>query len=996
MDGEEDDSQQQQLLQQQRKKRRGFSTPTPTNIVTRQPQHMPLITNWLKTLKGASGLQATQAWQNHRDGMLFIARDMGARGAVRKEYSYVDSWEILHREILGFPAEWTGPGSSRNFYELWKEHQRVKLFFDFEIKGPFDAEVDESSSATGALEPVAEFTMAEPVAKSVRNVRPSDEEINARLESICRRAISKIREHFGVEIEYDWFARQNSNSLDKISYHLILTKGLYFADCSHLKTFFNVMFPKEHLNNPVDYPEFVGLDPGVYGNGRMLRLALCSKLYEVRPLEPDARFTFPDQIVTYCPMEPFEVVHEDGTSEMLPHKVVEFCGKRTKAQSARKSMDIDDSPKLADTHQDKLEELLMTIDCTLAQDYDFWIQTGIKLKRAGGTLAMWAKWTEDYFKWVSATEQRTSARVNRLSDRWEGFDTTSDLHMFLSHVEKYGDTAKVHEYRNSSLEFVGLLHNEIGMAFHLRHPQHVYSNGTWWYFNGVRWRKDVDSMWISRSVLAWQIEINRKISQNKTKLVDLGSPEEEEEEETYEPGKRGRAPEDTESTATRPMTAAEKGEAEQLKKLNKKLRQIKKITQDGTIGNNNALKTIYFNDMFYEELDSYHDLLGFKNGVLDLTTGEFRKALPEDKITLSTGYDFAYEPNAAATALVRDLIAKVYPDPEVRKYVVRFHASCLTGRCPDDSIHFYTGMNSQQTGANAKSTVDLLMLKLLGEYAVVGHPSLLTGSRESASQANSALMALKMKRYVSFQEINDPGTGKVTLNMQIIKGLTGGDPQSGRELFERQSRPFDPTWKIVISANKLPPMSNDDGGSRRRLRDIPHEAKFVTNPDDPKYTGMPYVYQAEPKLKERVKTDKDLWLAYLHILIQEHLTWREEGLQPCERIERHTLEYLNDQDVYRSWIEETFKYTGNAEDTVTRTQIEELFRTQRKTLMQQFGTIKKDAFILELRQPTRLGIPELVATAAGNKEEFVWSGWKMDESLAAIVRASLERSKGDK
>ncbi len=949
---------------------------------------------WVSQVWLHSGYKNSEQWKNPDRDMIFLARDkLKGNGEVTKEYNIVKDIQQLKRNI-----ELT-PQAECCFYEQFHDNQHVKLYFDFEIKGPFAPTPTTSESASNSN---TNFMMSDDAdfVQQALPTRPSNKDISERLDHICDRAIRKIQEIYGIELQKDWFAFMNSSNENKISFHVILTKGIYFTNCNELKKFFSEnLFPKEYLNNPNEYPDFIGLDPGVYGKGRLFRLPLCTKLGEMRPLVMDERFSFEDQVVVHCPLEHGRVVD---------NVVVKRLKSKTNKRKADEALINDDSAKIAEKMGKSLKELLMLIQHEKAEDYNFWIETGMKFKRAGGQLEDWQEWTNKYFEWKG----EKSAREGKLESKWAGFDSSYDLHLFLEHVRKHVDNGdmRVKEFVKGSLEHVGILHNEIGDAFHIHHDMHMYSNGCWYFFDGTRWKKDFDGMWLSRNILGWHNELNARIAENRKKLEEEYPQFKEEEEEIFddEPKQRNRLFETVSNDGNiQDLTPEQRKECREIVKFNKKLRFIKKITQDGTIGNNNALKAIYFNETFFDELDSLPDLLGVKNGVIDLTKTDnidldsdddiidifntvFRKSTSNDKITLTTGYDIPDKIEGTqilqAKRDINRLFECVYPDVSVRKYILRFHASLLTARCPDEFIHFYTGMNSAQTGANGKSTIDLLNLKVLGEYAVVGHPSLLTNGRESANSANSALMAIKNKRYVSFQEINDPGNGKVTLNMQIIKNLTGGDPQTGRDLHERQSRPFDQTWKIVVSANKLPPMSNDDGGSRRRVRDIPHEAKFVKNPSNPKYQGIKYLFEADTTLKDRIKnkenSDNTLILAYLALLLKEHKQWRQDGLIVCERVEAHTLAYLNDQDIFRTWMEEFVKYTGKAEDTIERSVMEATFmavRTSSQTDTQIRSIRNKESFINELSLPQRMG----------PLNEFgVWTGWKYinDQYLTGILR----------
>ncbi len=899
-------------------------------------------------------------------------------------------------------------------YESFVPSQPVKLFLDFELLFPVKYQDGSTLIAVPPKDACEIYEIQlEDIPEDQKHqgggvfVELTDylEFIKKRIRKIQIHAIRNIYEQYEIQIQEDWFEKLNAHGIVdggssfKISYHIILKKGIYWEDCEHLKHFFDRFFTN---SNEFKEGKFEGVDKGVYGNMRLFRLPLCCKYsQDIRPVRiQNPNTSFDECLITYCPMDDFSYEHE-GRHIVCSPRIVQ-CAKKApnRSTSKRKASEIvDDSPKIADTHDDMVKDLLMSIPFELAEDYNFWIQTGIKLKRAGGTVEMWEEWTERYFEWLMETQGRESSRRDKLRSRWEGFDNTNDIHMFFSHVEKHGSAEKVIQYKMSAIEYVGLLHNEIGQAFHLRNPQHVYSHGSWWYFNGVRWKMDTEGMWISRSILSWHVEINKKIKENKDRLLGLGQIDDEEDEES---NKRQRMAEEESNPEFVVLSKEQKDAIKSLKDFNKKLRQIKKITQDGQIGNNNALRAIYFNDTFYDELDNFHDLLAFNNGVIDLTQIEdpetfeiresfgYRKCTPEDKITLSTTYDFSQYVSQSDHEFVTNLFRQIYPNDDVFRYVFRFCASMLTGRVLEEHIHFLTGMNSVQTGANGKSTLDTFLSKILGEYAIVGHPSLLTGARESANQANSALMSIRMKRLVSFQEVNDNGGGKMTLNMSIIKGLTGGDAQSARDLHEKQGRPFEPTWKIIVSANKLPPMSGDDGGARRRIRDIPHESKFVDNPDDPQYAGMENIFKKDVTIKERIKNDRGLHLAFLQILLREHVEWRRHGLTVCERVERHTLKYINEQDLYCTWIDDTFEKTDTETDTVSRACIEELFRLQKKQIAQMFGNVRRDTFLMDLCIPSRLGPMRVVG--AESKRCNGWAFMKLkDHALQQQIEQTLAR-----
>ncbi len=1381
--------------------------------------------DWKNSYKSKiNGIPELENWK----GGFLVARDRWKKretGEITKQYNWAESWEDVYHDIMNVLGETSVEEFlGRNYYELWTEHNPLKLFFDFELKEPFQElphEFDKTQSEQW------------------------EELINSRIAHIREHSRTVLMMEYGVAVSKDDFAilqstkLKESGAVEKYSFHIVLTRGVYFQDGKHLKNFFdNVLFPKQMLEDDkkmaVHLRKYEGIDSGVYGISRMLRMPLCSKLGEVRPLEIETNHSFEQCLVTHCPPE-------DGM-------MVEFKAKKKSTSSGSKKKTtveqlIDgESSKLTVESQGELEKLFDFLPMTIAEDYDCWTKTGMFWKRAGGSFDKWDEWSRRYLEWRRERDGVESHRdPSTFRTKWDGFSSDTNVNYFLDWVLRHGrkralveipvtETApdgevfedgstmrvtlqrveaeiqpdelfeRVKSFRKiNSVEYTGILHNEIAKSFHLRFSeQHKFSNGSWWWFNGVTWQRDDDAMEISKNILKWHKEIDDRLRHNKERLARHGVLMEEEEEDAGEDanyaGKKRKAMSLVEATATdskhkephtfmefthvwhshdfstykyatgssfppsatavvteerklykpklwevrildfdgvrtfkvqymydmrfhpsnahyphdsmcienvdfsklknfskkafvltdsrpkptrtlkkimnvadlnfdwpmddhskrmnpegdeepsRVMLCAdmersdrcgfeekirdyyhvlgdgpgtvieqqghkcvsccadieegalagtdgsslhdevhlirmpgcnceyhvgcfnrhmfdwiENGEdpnecicpkctlngiKQKVDRMNRKLRRIKQITQDGSIGNNNALKCEFHDSTFTETLDMNTALLGFKDGIFDLNgvdpvtgkrSGVFRKANPDDRVTKTVGYDFLpfdwafyrkkfrmsttdrlkfacgrseafqkgrkgkdglllehckncqsvsknpatirggggslipkkvlsisddihhlsmvedeyiipknlptdfemnvdldglaseadVEDDPALTdalsedggsvfdddiandpdpddptkcehlriyysmELIEDLFEKIFPNAEVRHYARIFHASLLCGECPDEKIHFYTGMNSgDQTGSNGKSTVDSLNMKLLGEYAVPGHPSLLTDQRESAGSANSAFMALKGARYVSFQEIQDSGNGQTVLNMQVIKTLTGNDYQTGREMYEKQSKPFLPTWKIAVSANKLPPVSMDDGGTRRRLADIPFEAKFMRTADDVEEalaSGLKHVYLIDFTLKTKINNDLSVRQAYFHMLARVFPIWRRWKLPKCAAVEAHTNEYLNNQDIVKLWLNETFKFTGKPEDVVDANGLYEVFKVEKKTLPQPLSNSNKTSLVQEVSRKARWGKPD---------EAGKWYGYRPQNEMYARQLDMLARRSG--
>ncbi|KAJ3078614.1 hypothetical protein HK102_004367, partial [Quaeritorhiza haematococci] len=82
---------------------------------------------------------------------------------------------------------------------------------------------------------------------------------------------------------------------------------------------------------------------------------------------------------------------------------------------------------------------------------------------------------------------------------------------------------------------------------------------------------------------------------------------------------------------------------------------------------------------FLDTIDTNRDLIAFENSVYDLKKDRFRATEPEDYLTLSVGYRFEAERDPEIEGRVHDFSAKVFPDPHVKEYMLKFLKSCLAG-----------------------------------------------------------------------------------------------------------------------------------------------------------------------------------------------------------------------------------------------------------------------------------------------------------------------------
>lgn len=340
----------------------------------------------------------------------------------------------------------------------------------------------------------------------------------------------------------------------------------------------------------------------------------------------------------------------------------------------------------------------------------------------------------------------------------------------------------------------------------------------------------------------------------------------------------------------------------------------------------------------YQQMNANKGLLGFNNGVLVLETGEFRPAKFEDFISMSVGYDYHTERNREKEAEVLNFFEQVFPDEEIREFVLGRLASCLEGGNEEEKGPAWTGAS----GANGKSKTAELMCLVLGEYAGSMESSQFTTTR-SAAGANSQLASRMFCRFVVIEE---PDTaGGAIFNWSFYKELTGRGAIQVRNLYEKATISMQPHFTPFFLFNSLPEGSKTiDKAVQRRMEMVPFESEFTEDPTLPHQVPIdvslsrkfpewkqhlfnimyhdyyrPYV-EGGRKLKQPQKC-KDTMHAILDAgnvvkaWFEERVVLKENGVL--------TLSAVKD-DFYHYWIPESGRSTKGIKSAELKKQLESL------------------------------------------------------------------------
>lgn len=333
---------------------------------------------------------------------------------------------------------------------------------------------------------------------------------------------------------------------------------------------------------------------------------------------------------------------------------------------------------------------------------------------------------------------------------------------------------------------------------------------------------------------------------------------------------------------------------DELKEIISKFTKISKALKS-TNDKNNIMKEareIFYDNEFYNKLDSNPYLIGCKNCIIDIKNQTYRKGRHEDYISLSTQNEYKpieyYQKNKSHIIdEVNEFMGQLFPEKELCDYMWEHLASTLVGVNENQTFNIYTG-----SGANGKSKLVELMQKVLGDYKGTIPSALITQKRNNIGSTSSEVHQLIGKRYAV---MNEPSKGD-TINEGIMKEITGGDPIQCRALF-KDSVTFVPQFKLAVCTNVLYDIKSNDDGTWRRIRVCEFKSKFTDKPyEDPSFPekNYPYQYKIDTKLDSKFKE----WVpVFLSMLVE--VAFRTLGKvhdRPC--VLEPTNKYRQGQDIF--------------------------------------------------------------------------------------------------
>jgi P4 family phage/plasmid primase-like protien len=342
--------------------------------------------------------------------------------------------------------------------------------------------------------------------------------------------------------------------------------------------------------------------------------------------------------------------------------------------------------------------------------------------------------------------------------------------------------------------------------------------------------------------------------------------------------------------------------------------------------------SLFYDKDFEQKLDSNVNLIGFENGIYDLSANEFREGRPDDYITLSTKNDYhVWNEKNPLNKQISNFFKQILPNDNVRQYFINALCTCMSGTTKEEKLYILTG-----SGSNGKSlTMDLVYLAL-GDYYMSCPISMMTNKRGKSNETSPEKVRMKGRRCGVFQETDDGEK----LNVGIMKEFTGGDKVLVRDLFKgsKEMIEFKPQMKYFLTCNQLPEVPSTDDGTWRRLRVIDFKSKFTPNPTKPNE------FMIDNTLKQKIETWGAAFASYLiHVYITEYKS--KSYLVEPEEVMASTKQYKQENDFFTEYIMDKVSVTNNPKDLINRETLWDDFRIWYKNGRDPKTTPKRTDFL---------------------------------------------------
>ena len=273
-------------------------------------------------------------------------------------------------------------------------------------------------------------------------------------------------------------------------------------------------------------------------------------------------------------------------------------------------------------------------------------------------------------------------------------------------------------------------------------------------------------------------------------------------------------------------------------------------------------------------------------------------------------------------------LKQIYPNEDVRNFVLQTQAQSISGRKTADTIYTHTGR-----GGNGKSILIEILKAMFGDYYYEVPVAMLTKANNKGHNDPDPYMA--QLKGVRFGMANEPKDG-ASFNDQLIKNIGSQESLKYRLLYSNDTVELNMQLKLNIFCNNKLKFNGEDGGLGRRMCVIDYISKFTNQPNEANN-----IYQMNEKLSDEVKHWKQ---DYMNMLIKLHQNDYKHN--PPIEIIKASQTYINENnDVYK-FVQDTLEFTNNNNDFVLLKDLKEMYAHNKEYEQAKLKTLKNSLEII--------------------------------------------------
>ena len=294
-------------------------------------------------------------------------------------------------------------------------------------------------------------------------------------------------------------------------------------------------------------------------------------------------------------------------------------------------------------------------------------------------------------------------------------------------------------------------------------------------------------------------------------------------------------------------------------------------------------------DNFDQQLDSKPYLLGVRNGVVDLRTGELRRRVPEDMIL--TVLDVEYDA-AASTTLIEDTVSSIMADDlEMAAFMQKLLGYAVTGEVSEEIFVVFT--------ANGRNGKGLLMQALMNLLDKPFYSEMNCGVIVNRQVANIDAERGKLlgARVAVFNEL-EPGE---KLKTSEVQQLCGGDGIPATPKY-RDPMTLVPRFLLILCTNHLPELTEVVTAILERMIVIHFPVTFADLAEGEAPT--PTRRQRDNDLKRKLMDDKQGLLRYLVVGAVAWYASKDLKRNAPAQVKEFSRKYFEEQDRLAMFVRE--------------------------------------------------------------------------------------------